>query len=213
MKFVQGESIEAIAIGTGPSFYEWIKTPIIQYELPAFTSDDPSPQEAPQLYEPRLFGCGVVPNYINGLDTYCYGDLTHLRNIPDPDGEFHPGVKIYSGGRNINDLKDADRTQFKTTIPMLDFGELDIPHGNSSGGMAVSCACLRYNVVGLVGFDGHFAKEFSSKEGYDDFVWRFRFIINYWQNRGRRLISLMTDSIFNPILEPAVGKIPPDIID
>lgn len=203
--FIQGESLEAIAIGTGPSFYdEFLKREEIRYQL-----DDGSP------YEPRLVGCGLVPLYLNGLWAYCYGDMTHLGHIPRPDHPYHPGVRNYATSRNLHDFDQLEAFTYVNGVrvprrsdAMLPYAELDIPHGNSSGGMAFSLACLHYNVVGFVGYDGRNKAAFASQQDYDDFVFRFRFLINYWQNRGRRIISLMSDSVFNSITEPAIGKIP-----
>lgn len=196
-QFIEGESIEAIAIGAGPSLYnDFLNRPVISYVLADGT-----------IYEPRLIGCGVVPLYVHNLWAYCYGDLTHLKNIPRPDHPFHPGVRNYASSRNISDF-DLLQEEHRRTDKMLPFADLDIPHGNSSGGMALSLACLHYNVVGFVGFDGRNKADFVSNEAYQDFVFRFRYLINYWQSRGRRIISLMRDSIFNPITEPAIpGKV------
>lgn len=181
-----GPNLEAIAIGTGPSFYKWKDTEVLKFT-----------NEEGVEYSPRLVGCGVVPHYVHGLFAYCYGDLTHVNNIPDPKGQYHPGCMNYSSTRNLKDKEG-----------LIPYTNLDVPHGNSSGGMAFSLACLHYNVVGFVGFDGY-KDEFTgvTEDVYQDFVYQFRFLINYWQNRGRRIVSLMEDSIFNPITEPQIPKI------
>lgn len=185
-----GPPLEAIAIGTGPSFYKWKDTEVMK-----FTNEEGIE------YSPRLIGCGVVPLYINGLFAYCYGDSTHLKNIPDPKGPYHPGCLNYSGTRNLQDRDDRN-------IDLLPYASFEIPHGNSSGGMAFSLACLHHNVIGIVGFDGY-KEDFTdvSEAVYKDFVFQFRYLINYWQNRGRRIVSLMEQSVFNPIIEPEITRI------
>ena len=177
--------LTAIAIGTGPSFYEWIKTPMIEYRR-----SEPSGQDI--IFQPKLYGCGIVPLYVNNLFAYGYGDVTHVDHIPDPNAPFHPGCLNYSGTRNLQDKPG-----------LLPYTDLDLPHGNSSGGMALSMACLHHDVVGIIGFDGY-PSGFLSYQANQDFVNDFRYLINYWQNRGRRIISLMPKSVFNPIIEPAL---------
>lgn len=191
--------LDAIAIGTGPSFYDWIKEPVLTY----YSTKDGTDTK-PKSWSPKLYGCGVSPLYINNLSYYLYGDSTHVNNIPDPDSQFHPGCITYAGTRNLNDK----RTDGANTPRLLPYADLDLPHGESSGGMALSLACLHSNVVGLIGFDGHrdgFVG--TSDEDYSNFLFKTRQLINYWQNRGRRLVSLMPDSVFNPILEPAIKPI------
>jgi hypothetical protein len=185
--------LEAIAFGTGPSFYEYIKQPHnYKHNHPEFGE-----------WHTRLYGCGVVPNYINNLTAYGYGDTDHINNIPDPDGPHHPGCKTFAGTRNLKDFETYGKNL--KPIPLLPYANLDLPHGESSGGMALSLACLHHNVVGIVGFDGN--PDAFPPTVYTNFVEKFRHLINYWQNRGRRIVSLMPNSVFNPIIEPAIKPI------
>lgn len=214
--------LDAIAIGTGPSFYDWIKQTYpfgLEHPygvVPGVTPTDEFEERISKLKQPLLYGCGVVPNYINGLRHYELGDSIYINNVPDPSSEFHPGCVTYAGTRNLQDK----RTDGGPTPALLPFADLDIPHGESSGGMALSHACLNHNVVGIIGFDGWRSgfKPYAAPgetsvdleslkladERHDNFVRKFRHLINYWQNRGRRIISLMPSSVFNPILEPVI---------
>lgn len=213
--------LEAIVFGTGPSFYQFIGGNdgrsgnwLPRYKThrdsgsPSIT-DSANPNcfvPAGTEWSPSLYGCGVVPNYINGLRYYCYGDLVHCDNVPDgrPTDPFHPGCITYTGDRNMRD----GRSKGGYMPPMLRYSDLDIPHGESSGGMALSLAALHHNIIGLVGFDGD-TKSFKDKAVYKNFVFKFRVLLNYWQNRGRRFINLMPPgvSIFEDIIEPNIDPV------
>jgi hypothetical protein len=108
--------LDAIAIGTGPSFYEWLKTP---------------PPEGVKFY-----GSGVSSRYIK-LDVYAIGDPCHIPNIPKYDAVIY-----------VTDwmLSHSDKT--------FPYDGDTYPHGGSSGGMAISLACLYNDRIGIVGYDG-----------------------------------------------------------
>jgi hypothetical protein len=148
--------LDAIAIGTGPSFFDWIRSP---------------------LPEGKRYGCGVVPQFLD-VDVYALGDVVHCRHAP-------PDRPVYATRRIIDSVGDPER--------FLLYPEDDLPHGGSSGGMALSLACRSHAVVGLIGFDG-----FDIDDG---FITAFRELICYWKNRGKRLISLMPQSAFDDLLE------------
>ena len=149
--------LDALALGTGPSFYEWIKHP-----LPAG----------------KRYGCGVSSLYLR-LDAYAYGDAIHESHLPTND--FHPGVEIHGTDR--------------VWRPGLILWDDAIPHGGSSGGMALSLACATHQRIGVIGFDGH--------QMPDEFVARFRDLLRYWQSRGKELVSLMPSSVFDDVLAKA----------
>jgi hypothetical protein len=166
--------VQAIAIGTGPSFYKWKDT-------------------EEQVPRPKLFGCGVVTNYIGGLDYYAYGDSDHFKSLPQKT--WHPDCIVY--GSTLELVEQAKEKGCTSNY----FDPSVLPHGTSSGGMAFSLACSMYDVVGLVGFDG-FQKDFKvDDQTYRNFVSRFRDLIQYWKDRGKRLVSLMEESLFNADLE------------
>lgn len=191
----QMPQLGAIAMGSGPSFYEWAAS----YESNPLTY--PSPREQGRVISPTLYGSGVTSLHINGIMYYGLGDIIHIDHVPDgrATDPHHPGCTTYAGTRNLQDKKSHG----EYTPPLLPYADLDIPHGESSGGMAISMACLHHDVVGIIGFDGH-REPFPSDEAYWDFVRKTRTLINYWQNRGRRIVSLMSDSVFNSITEPAI---------
>lgn len=197
--------LQAIAFGTGPSFFRFVDDCLLDQYLTRFEGG------------PSLYGCGKVPLYINGLRYYGYGDVIHCDNVPDgrPSDPHHPGCITYAGTRNLGD----GRSNGGYMPPLLPYADLDLPHGNSSGGMAISMACLHHDIVGIVGFDGDRAS-FGSDEAHENFVNDFRKLINYWTNRGRRIVSLMPSSrwrdtsghwhepsIFEPIIEPSIQPI------
>lgn len=170
--------IEVVAIGTGRSFLNNFRDPLFNRR------DNPYP---------KLYGCSFVSNMIQQLTVYCYGDLGHRHCIPNPEHEFHPGVRCYATNANL--LSHA---------PWLrPFAELEIPHGCTSGGMAFSLACLENRVIGIIGFDGN-RDDFESDIKYDHYQKNFLGLIHYWQNRGRRIISLMESSPFNFAVEPCI---------
>lgn len=149
--------LDAIAMGTGPSFWEFIRGPI------------------PWGFR---YGCSTIPAYIK-LDVYCYGDAVHEPDLP------------------------LDRTEIVATPrcwneSMTPFG--DLPHGGSGGGMAISTACHRHQIVAIVGFDGF------PDDGPDGFYRQWmsdnRELVRYWLRRGKRLLSLMEQSFLNDLLEP-----------
>lgn len=150
--------LEALAIGTGPSFFAWVRRP---------------------LPSGKRYGCGIASRHLD-LDVYALGDEVHWNNIP-------LDKTVYVTQRLRDSHADAQR--------YLAFPEDDLPHGGSSGGMALSLACRSHDIVGLIGFDGHGLPE--------EFVAAFRGLIRYWQSRGKRLISLMPDSVFHEVLERA----------
>ena len=111
--------LDAIAIGTGPSFYEWLKTP---------------PPEGVKLY-----GSGVSSRHIK-LDVYAIGDTCHIPNIPKD-------AVVY-----------GTDTMLRYSDKILPYGHT-YPHGGSSGGMAISLACLYHDRIGIVGCDDGSGKE------------------------------------------------------
>jgi hypothetical protein len=168
--------LQAIAIGTGPSFYKWKDT-------------------VEQVPRPKLFGCGVVTNFVNNLDYYAYGDSDHFKCLPQKT--WHPNCIVY--GSTIELVEQANHI-----CPAVLFDGL--PHGTSSGGMATSLACSMYDVVGVVGFDGFRETMTVDDETYKNFVSRYIDLLNYWNEKGKRIISLMEASIFNPHLEGYVKQ-------
>lgn len=198
--------LDAIAMGTGPSFFKWAseyQANPLTYPIPQKEQEPPHSvrSDGPKVWHPSLYGCGVTPLYINNIRYYGYGDIVHIRNVPDGrlSDPHHPGCITYAGTRNLEDKKPHG----EYTPPLLKYSDLDLPHGESSGGMAISMACLHHDVVGIIGFDGN-RDGFGSDEVYENFVIKTRTLINYWQNRGRRIISLMPNSVFNSIVEPAI---------
>lgn len=145
----------AVAIGTGPSFFEWVKNP------------------TPGLVR---YGCGVASKYLR-LDYYALGDSDHYSHIP-------PGVPTYATERVLSD----------PTAPagLMPFDEHVLPHGGSSGGMAVSLAARNHRVVYLIGFDG-----FGEGEEVAGFVEKFSDLLEFWQGLGRKFYSLMPSSVFS----------------
>lgn len=148
--------LDAIVLGTGPSFLNAIRSPI-----PSGTR----------------YGCGVVPLFLD-VDVYALGDVVHLDHVPSDR-------PVYATQRVRDAVADPGR--------FLAYPEDELPHGGSSGGMALSLACRSHGVIGLIGFDGH---------GKDDaFITGFQELIRYWQIRGKRLMSLMPDSMFHDLLD------------
>ena len=126
----------------------------------------------------RMYGAGNVSRFIR-LDVYAYGDLDHLENIPVPP------CLTYGSPRNVND-----------TEGLLYYDEV-WPTGRSSGGMAISLACLSYTRIGIIGFDGiGYGGEVYDPAG----VPGQKLVFNYWLDRNRKLVSLMEKSIFNNLL-------------
>lgn len=147
--------LDAIVIGTGPSFCAWVRQP-----LPAGLR----------------YGCGAATRWVE-VDVYALGDVVHIGNVP-------PCVPVYATRK----VRDA----ISTLNDWLAFPEDELPHGGSSGGMALSLACRNHQTIGLVGFDGF---------GLDtEFQANFRRLLRYWQSRGRRLVSLMPASAFDDLL-------------
>lgn len=144
----------AVAIGTGPSFFEWAKNP------------------TPGLVR---YGCGVASKYLR-LDYYALGDCEHYKHVP-------PGVPTYATSSVLDDPKAP-----KGLMP---FDGDVLPHGGSSGGMAVSLAARNHRVVYLIGFDGF-------EEGIED-RWKANHakLLEFWQERGRKFYSLMPATWFN----------------
>lgn len=152
----QRPALDAIAIGTGPSFYDWVRRPL-----------------------PRgmRYGCGAAARFID-VDHYLLGDAVHREHVP-------VDKPVYVTRRVIDQWPEASR--------YLVFPEAELPHGGSSGGMALSLACRDHAVIGLIGFDGFRVDE--------TFVEGFRRLIIYWNDRGKRLVSLMERSAFDDVLE------------
>ncbi len=147
--------IEAIVLGTGPSFFAAIRRP---------------------FPHAKRYGCGIASQHVE-LDVYALGDEVHGNHVP-------LGTTVYITQR----LRDAH-----PEATYLAYPEDELPHGGSSGGMALSLACREHDVVGLIGFDGHGMP--------DDFVASFRALLAWWKTRGKRLVSLMPDSVFDDLLE------------
>lgn len=70
--------LDAIAIGTGPSFYEWVR------------------QKLPRGLR---YGCGEAAKFIE-LDRYLLGDVVHLQHVP-------AGIPVYATRRVIESAPDA----------------------------------------------------------------------------------------------------------
>ena len=120
-----------------------------------------------------LIGCGRL---VIDVDIYCYGDPRRRPDVPDVET-----TEVYAH-------------QFVHEPGMIRWQE-EWPHGGTAGGMAVTVACLKFDRIGLIGFDGFRTPEF---EHYDNFVINFNNeILDYWQARGKKLYSLMSHSIFN----------------
>jgi hypothetical protein len=133
----------------------------------------------PVLPNVKLLGCSVVPQYVNNLDYYVYADTVHKDHLPQVP--FHPNCQIITPSRlwQSGYIKWDDQ----------------VPHGGTSGGMAVSYACSRYQNIGLVGFD-------SLDLNYD-FIQNFhKEVLNFWQSKGKCLYTLMEKSVFNNRLLP-----------
>lgn len=164
--------MSAIVIGTGPSFLLNYRSEVFQW---------------PTHWQ--FYGCSYISGMIKNLTAYCYADSDHRAMIPDPSDEFHIGCRCY-----------ASSPRLLTDKPwLLPFYTLDIPHGCFSGTMALSLACFEHNHVGLIGFDGN-SNDFQSDTKHSHYYRNARYVINYWQNRGRHIISLMENSIFNEAL-------------
>lgn len=158
--FVPSIVLEAIAIGTGPSFFAWIRRP-----LPVG----------------QRYGCGVVTRWIQ-VDVYALGDIVHIAHAPLDGPVF--------ATRQVRDAVGGESN-------WREFPEDELPHGGSSGGMALSLACRDHDVVGLIGFDG-----FGMNA---EFQACFRELLRFWQSRGKRLVSLMPASAFDDLLLASVA--------
>lgn len=207
------QKLDAIVMGTGPGLEGWLNQGDNQY----LNSSN----------RPKMFGCGKVPHYMNGLDYYCYADSDNIKNIPlTPDGkpnQWHPNCKVYSAHRSIADAPN-----------MINFEELRIPHGYSSGAMALSLACASFYdrvegklevkfktlcftpiSIGIIGFDGD-AKRMghANHRDYDEFYFGMVSVIQWWRDLGVKIISLMETSVFNeycdesPIVQALPNTIP-----
>lgn len=148
--------IDAIALGTGPSFWELVKGRI------------------PSGFR---YGCSTIPAHLK-LDVYCYGDAVHEPDLPMDRTEVVATPRCWEEG-------------------MTPFG--DFPHGGSGGGMAISVACHRHQSVALVGFDGF------PEDGPDGpcHLWMQdnRELIRFWLRRGKRIVSLMSKSFLDDLVE------------
>lgn len=125
------------------------------------------------------YGCSYLPSLIK-LDVYCIGDAVHEFDLPTDDTEIVCSYPI-------------DRQGY------TEFGTL--PHGGSSGGMAISMACARHKIIGLAGFDGQFAED---DDDAIPFISKTTRLLQFWLNRGRRIISLMPKSPFDNMIETNV---------
>lgn len=136
---------DAIAIGTGPSFYPWLRS------------------EIPNV--PK-YGAGASGKCLR-LDAYCIGDLMHERHM-------QLGVTTYASATVFGLLPQED------WIHLYDqFGN---SHGGSSGGMALSMACVFHRRVALIGFDGGMS---GNADG------NFHTLLSEWKDKGRTFVSLM----------------------
>ena len=73
-----------------------------------------------------------------------------------------------------------------------------LPTGKSSGGMAMSLACLFYERVGIIGFDGWWKKGLYDPEGRAGQL----SVIVSWQKKDRLLYNLMEKTVFEDDLLP-----------
>jgi len=150
--------LDAIAIGTGPSFYEWLNTP--------------RPENV------KFYGSGVSSKYIK-LDVYTIGDSCHIQNIPRYEAVTY-GTHMM--------LSHSDK--------MLPYDGDTYPHGGSSGGMAISLACLHHDRIGLVGYDGPCGILDLDMKWIKNTI----DVLEFWIDRGKKIVSLMPHSCFNEVL-------------
>ena len=190
--------LDAIAIGNGPSFYDWLNSPDIPYSPAVVCENATVPLGYPKFQHhncPKLYGAGVASQKIRGLTVYCHGDILHVDNIPEPNSFYHSGCRCYASERNIRDKEG-----------LLSFRGDGIPglcqnHEFSSGAMALSLASYENNHIGLIGFDG-FGKDglHPNCNVPDTYIVSLRGLIKYYQDMGRKLYSLMPVSDYNDIL-------------
>lgn len=136
---------DAIAIGTGPSFYPWLRS-----EIP----------DVPKI------GAGASGKCLK-LDAYCIGDVTHRRHM-------QIGTPTYATGTIFGLLPQEDWIYL--------YDQFNVSHKGSSGGMAVSIACLFHRRVALIGFDGGMS---GNADG------NFHTLLSEWKDKGRKFVSLM----------------------
>jgi hypothetical protein len=124
----------------------------------------------------KRYGCGIASRHVE-LDVYALGDEVHWNHAP-------LGTTVYITQR----VRDGHPESAYLAYP-----EDELPHGGSSGGMALSLACRDHDVVGLIGFD--------SQGMPDEFVAAFRALLTWWKARGKRMVSLMPACAFDDLLE------------
>ena len=163
--------LDVIVIGTGPSFYEWLKTPV--------------PEGV------KLYGCGVVSRYLD-LDVYAIGDICHLPNMPNN----HSSHCEHCGHSRKNTIVYGTIGMLVYDDRMLYYDWHLYPHGGSSGGMAVSLACLHYERIGVIGLDGPTGMLEIDMQVIKDTIDVFQ----YWKDKGKKIYSLMPHSVYNEVL-------------
>lgn len=110
------------------------------------------------------YGCGNLP--INCQpDIYCYGSEIHAQHIP-------------------KDCEIRTTEQKSKFFPGSKYLPENIPHAGNSGGLAISHACLDFDVIGLIGFDDFDGSESNHNPGMKQ-------LREYWEDRGKTFISLM----------------------
>jgi hypothetical protein len=174
------QPLQAIAIGTGESFYPW-------KDKWNATAIGP---------KPKLYGSGKCPLYINGLTAYGYCDGDNRLGLEKcfPQTTWHPDCRVYS-----TPICMAHAKEFNLAGEFLPFPA--VPHGNSSGGMAISLACMENDVIGLIGFDGtrETMPDITDKL-YETFLQDMAYLIGFWQSRGKYIYSLMEHTVFDYLL-------------
>lgn len=143
----------------------------------------------------KWYGAGNVPLYLPNIDVYALGDSTHFASVPKYE------CQVYITDKDFYKDPYGPRFCSSTQISKMQVWNLEelstYGHGGSSGGMALSLACIKHDTIGLIGFDGY------KRDGspYDP-PWQSSHtkLICEWVNRGKRLISLMPCSVFNPDL-------------
>lgn len=70
------------------------------------------------------------------------------------------------------------------------------PDCGSTGGMAVSAACLMFQHVGLIGFDGR-TNEFGEDLPREYIIHFTSSVLDYWSAQGKKLYNLMGESIYS----------------
>lgn len=161
--------LDAIVIGAGPSYGYLLSDP------PPFDKFSPFTVTG----KPKLYGAGVVSRFFP-LDVYALGDYDNIKFTPT-----YP-CKIVCSAESLQIRPDID------IWPQHPYG-----HGASSGGMALTLACMDHEKIGIIGFDGFTDWGMSVA---NDWPPKHRWLLQKWLGDGKQLVSLMPCSIFNDLL-------------